>query len=100
MKLLRKITIFTLLIFIGGVAGIVFSLVGPLNNKLYKTIALAVSILAFVIILINLMNSDGASLIKGLNLAKKTNSAIFKSLYIGAYTIIAGWVVAIAGLLK
>lgn len=92
--------IFTLLIFIGGVAGIVFSLVGPLNNKLYKIIALAVSILAFVIILINLMNSDGASLIKGLNLAKKTNSAIFKSLYIGAYTIITGWVVAIAGLLK
>ena len=90
----------TLLIFIGGLAGVLFCFVPGCNNKLFKTIALAVSIIAFVIILVNMMNSDGASVIKGLNLGKKANSAIFKSLYIGAYTIIAGWVIAIIGLVK
>ena len=43
-------------------------------------------------------NSDSASLIKGLNLGKKAAEKVFKSLYVGAYMIFGGWIVAIAGI--
>lgn len=90
--------IYTLLIFIGAVAGIVFSLIKLSNASILKIVALVVSILGFVLVLINMINSDGASIIKGLGLGKNVGQHIFKSLYIGAYMIIAGWIVSIAGL--
>lgn len=68
------------------------------NVSILKIVALVVSILGFVLVLINMINSDGASIIKGLGLGKNVGQHIFKSLYIGAYMIIAGWIVSIAGL--
>ena len=66
--------IYTLLIFIGGAAGIVFSLIKMPNASILKIVALIVSILGFVLVLVNMLNSDGASVIKGLGLGKKCRS--------------------------
>lgn len=90
--------IYTLLIFIGGAAGIVFSLIKIPNASILKIVALIVSILGFVLVLVNMLNSDGASVIKGLGLGKNVGQQVFKSFYIGAYMIIVGWIVSIAGL--
>lgn len=89
------IKIFTLLIFVGAAAGVAAAF---LNNPLLKIIALAVSIISFIIVVIMMCNSDSASLIKGLNLGKKAAEKVFKSLYVGAYMIFGGWIVAIAGI--
>ena len=89
--------IYTLLIFIGGIAGVVLSFVKVQNAKLLKLAALLVSIIGFVLVVVSLVHSDGAAIIKGLNLGKKTVSFIFKSLYAGGYMIIAGWIGAAIG---
>lgn len=91
--------IFTLLIFIGGLAGLVLSFVKVPNGKILKIAAILLSFIAFVLVVVSIFNSDGASIVKGLNLGKKTLSAVFKSLYVGGYMIIAGWIVAAAGLI-
>ena len=75
----------------------VLSFVKVQNAKLLKLAALLVSIIGFVLVVVSLVHSDGAAIIKGLNLGKKTVSFIFKSLYAGSYMIVAGWIIAIAG---
>lgn len=92
------VKIFTLLIFIGAVLGVVATFLPIKSANLIKIIALAVSIISFVIILIILGNSDGASVIRGLSLGKSTNEAIFKHLYVGAYMIFGGWIISVVGL--
>lgn len=90
--------IYTLLIFIGGVAGVVLSLIKLSNSKLLKILALLVSIIAFILVVITLSNSSGISVIKGLNLGKKAATTVLKSIYIGGYMIIVGWVLSAVGL--
>lgn len=92
------IKIFTLLIFIGAVVGVIAAFVPLPQAKLIKIIALAVSVISFAIVLIMLGNSDGASIVKGLGLGKSANEAIFKHLYVGAYMILGGWILGIVGL--
>ena len=89
--------IYTLLIFIGGIAGVVLSFVKVPDAKLLKIAALLVSVIGFVLVAVSLANSDGAAIIKGLNLGRKTLSSVFKSLYAGGYMIIAGWIAAAIG---
>lgn len=93
-----SVKLFTLLIFIGGLAGLVLSFVNVPNGKLLRIAALLLSFVGFVLVVVSICSSDGASIVKGLNLGKKTLSVIFKSLYAGGYMIIAGWIVAAAGL--
>ena len=88
--------IFTLLIFIGAVAGVVAAFLPQFS--ILKPIALAVSVISFIIVIIMMCNSDGASFLRSVNLGKKAAEKVLKSLYVGAYMIIAGWIVAIAGL--
>lgn len=92
------IKIFTLLIFIGGVVGVVAAFFPIPQAKLIKIIALAVSIISFIIVIIMLCDSKTAEFIKAIGAGKKTNEWIFKSLYVGAYMIFVGWVVSITGL--
>ena len=89
--------IYTLLIFIGGIAGVVLSFVKVPDAKLLKIAARLVSVIGFVLVAVSLANSDGAAIIKGLNLGRKTLSSVFKSLYAGGYMIIAGWIAAAIG---
>ena len=89
--------IYTLLIFIGGIAGVVLSFVKVPDAKLLKIAALLVSVIGFVLVAVSLANSDGAAIIKGLNLGRKTLSSVFKSLYAGGYMIIAGWIASAIG---
>lgn len=83
-------TIGALMIFIGGVAGVVFSFVNG-GSKQTKLIALAVSIIGFVVLLIGF--NDNA-------VAKLIGKNILKHAYIGFYCVVVGWVAAIAGYLK
>ena len=88
--------IFTLLVFVGAVCGVVAAFLPKVS--ILKPIALAVSFVSFVIVIIMMCNSDGASFLRSVNLGKKAAESVFKSLYDGAYMIFAGWIVACAGL--
>lgn len=96
-----ELKIFALLIFIGGLAGLVLSFIKKVpNGKILKIAAVLLSFVGFVLVTVSILSSDGASIVKGLNLGKKALSVIFKSLYVGGYMIIAGWIVAATGLVS
>ena len=92
------IKIFTLLVFIGAVCGVVAAFLPIPQAKLIKIIALAVSIISFIIVVIIMCNSDSAGFIKWIGAGKKVNEAIFKSLFVGAWMIFGGWIISIVGL--
>ncbi|MDO4506409.1 MAG: hypothetical protein Q4B64_05630 [Spirochaetales bacterium] len=83
-------TIGALLIFIGGAAGVVLSFVKG-GSKQTKLIALAVSILGFIVLVIGF--NDNA-------LTKAIGKGFLKHAYIGFYLVVVGWVAAVAGYLK
>ena len=92
------VKIFTLLIFIGAVCGVVAAFLPIPQAKLLKVIALAVSIISFIVVMIILANSDAAGFVKWIGAGKKVSEMIFKSLFVGAYMIFGGWIIAIVGL--
>nr|WP_318711448.1 hypothetical protein [uncultured Treponema sp.] len=83
-------TIGSLLIFIGGAAGVILSFVKG-GSKQTKLIALAVSIVGFIVLVIG-FNDNAVAKIIGKN--------ILKHAYIGFYLLVVGWVAAIVGYLK
>ncbi|WP_407399523.1 hypothetical protein [Treponema sp.] len=83
-------TIGALLIFIGGVAGVIFSFVKG-GSKQAKLLALALSIIGFIILVIG-FNDNFVS--------KAIGKGILKHAYIGFYCVIVGWVAGIVGFLK
>ena len=84
------VTIGGLLIFIGGVLGVVLCFVKTKNSKLLKLVALAASIVGGIILVIGFNDSW---------LGKLVGKGFLKHAYIGFYMIIVGWVVGICGYL-
>ncbi|MBQ0040257.1 MAG: hypothetical protein KBS64_07520 [Treponema sp.] len=83
-------TIGSLLILAGGVAGVILNFVKGVSKQA-KLIALAVSILGFIVLVIGF--NDNA-------LTKAIGKGFLKHAYIGFYCVVVGWVAAIAGYLK
>lgn len=94
--------LFTLLIFIGGVAGLAIPFLQMIAKipqaRLLKIAALLISIIGLVVVIVISYNSKGAGFARAIGAGKNVVTSIFKSFYVGAYLIIIGWVVAIAGL--
>lgn len=83
-------TIGSLLIFVGGVAGVLINFVKN-GNKNLKLLALALSIVGAIVLIIGFNDNV---------VYKAIAKGLLKHAYIGFYCIIAGWVAAIIGYLK
>lgn len=83
-------TIGSLLIFIGGVAGVILNFANS-KNKTIKLVALALSIVGAVILVIGFNDNV---------VYKQIGKHLIKHAYIGFYCVIVGWVAAIAGYFK
>lgn len=80
----------TLLVFVGAVAGVVLSFIG--GSKFLKLIVMLVSIIggAYVILKVGDLGNHGVFGKLGLKLIGKT-------LYVGFYVIVVGWIVSVLG---
>ncbi len=92
------IKIFTLLIFVGAVIGVLVTFISVPQAKLLKICALALSVVSFIVVVVLLSRTKAAAATKFFGAQDFALKQIFKSLYVGAYMIFAGWIVAAAGL--
>lgn len=82
------VTIGGLLIFIGAVAGIIFTFVPSKSSDLIKLICVIVSIVGGVILVIGFNDSW---------ISKMVGKGFFKHAYFGFYMVLVGWVVGLVG---
>lgn len=83
------VTIGALLIFIGAVAGVVFSFLSGTNMNMLRLLALIVSIVGGVVLVIG-FTTNGA-------IYKEIGKGFLKYAFVGFYMILAGWVIALVG---
>lgn len=84
-------SIAALLIFVGGIAGAVFSVIKLGPTKIIKIVCLAAVLVGAIVFVVKFNDSA---------VAKTVGKGLLKHAFVGLYMIVIGWVAAVVGFVK